>query len=211
MVPVNEVTPEGQPHLLIRDLPPVSSPGAPEISQPRIYFGERPADVRRRRRRQPEFDYPRGNDATRRRRASRRPGAGTTGIRLDTTLSRLLFALRFRDLNLLISDQITSDSQLLLHRSLDDRLPRIAPFLLYDNDPYVVVDEPGKLFYIQDAYTTCDRFPNAQASDPGALRTTGLGGGDLQLPAEQRQGRHGRLRRDDELLRRRPDDPLIRA
>ena len=91
---------------------------------------------------------------------------GTTGITLDTTLSRLLFALRFRDLNLLISDQITDESQLLMHRSLADRLPLIAPFLRYDKDPYLVVDGDGRLVYIQDAYTTSDQFPNAQRVRP---------------------------------------------
>ena len=79
---------------------------------------------------------------------------------------RLLFALRFRDLDLLISDQVTNNSQLLFHRSLTDRLARIAPFLRYDKDPYLVIDDAGRLVYVQDAYTTSDRFPNAQAFDP---------------------------------------------
>ena len=88
---------------------------------------------------QAEFDYPR-----------RQLGAsedvhdrwtGTTGIQLDTTLSRLLFALRFRDFDLLISDQITNQRQLLIHRTLAERLRRIAPFLRYDKDPYLVIDE----------------------------------------------------------------------
>ena len=115
MVPVNEVTPEGQPRLWIKDLPPVSEAGAPEITQPRIYFGETDDHYVVVGARQAEFDYPRraGNttvDETTR-------WTGTTGIALDTTLSRLLFALRFRDLDLLISDQITADSQLLFHRT----------------------------------------------------------------------------------------------
>ena len=100
--------------------------------------------------RQAEFDYPTGEGEG---------GAigtdaldGTTGIKLDTTLMRLLFALRFRDLDLLISDQVTAESQLLFHRSIADRLPTIAPFLRYDKDPYLVIDEarrpglrPGRL------------------------------------------------------------------
>ena len=102
-------------------------------------------------------------------RARRPAGAGTTGVKLDTTMSRLLFALRFRDLNLMISDQVTADSQLLFHRSIGDRLPRIAPFLRYDKDPYLVVTDDGRLVYIQDAYTTSDRFPDAQWLDPSTL------------------------------------------
>ena len=178
MVPVNAATTGGQPLFLIRDLPPASSQGAPVIDQFRIYFGERPSDWIAVGARQPEFDYPVGSDAS-----TGDSGAGqttrwtgTTGIRLDSTLSRLLFAARFRDLNLLISDQITSDSQLLFHRSLADRLSLVAPFLRFDKDPYLVVRDDGSLVWIQDAYTMSDRFPNAQAFDPTTLPgATGLG------------------------------------
>ena len=120
MVPVNEVTKEGQPQLWIRDLPPTSSSGAPSITQPRIYFGESDDHYVVVRAQQAEFDYPRGGtqtsgDAT-------TSWTGTTGIPLDSTLNRLLFALRFKDLDLLISDQILADSQLLFHRTLSERL-----------------------------------------------------------------------------------------
>ena len=159
MVPVNEVTKEGQPQLWIRDLPPVSSSGAPAITQPRIYFGESDDHYVVVRAQQAEFDYPRGasessGDAT-------TSWTGTTGVPLDSTLNRLLFALRFKDLDLLISDQIRADSQLLFHRTLSERLGRIAPFLRYDKDPYIVVDGAGRLVYVQDAYTVSDQFPNA--------------------------------------------------
>ncbi|MFL5749953.1 MAG: UPF0182 family protein [Chloroflexota bacterium] len=178
MVPVNEVSAQGQPRLVIRDMPPVSSSGAPEIKEPRVYFGELPSQYIVVDTRQDEFDYPRGGEGA--------AGAdvttswnGKSGIGLDTTLSRLLFALRFRDFNLLISDQITNQSQLLFHRALDDRLPRIAPFLLYDKDPYVVINGSGRLAYVQDAYTASDRFPNAQGFEPGELGATGLGSGAI--------------------------------
>jgi uncharacterized membrane protein (UPF0182 family) len=165
MVPVNEVTQEGQPQLWIRDLPPDSSSGAPEIVQPRIYFGESDDHYVVTGARQPEFDIPgdgTGADLT-------YSWTGTTGIKLDSVLSKLLFSLRFRDFDLLISDQITADSQLLFHRTLKDRLPRIAPFLRYDKDPYLVVDDRGHLVYIQDAYTTSDAFPHSTWFDPSEL------------------------------------------
>ena len=105
MVPVNEVDSQGLPQFFIRDMPPQSASGAPQVTQPRIYFGERPSDWVVVGARQAEFDYPLGSgDGT--------DGGGTqeetrwtgdTGIRLDSILSRLLFAARFRDLNLLIS------------------------------------------------------------------------------------------------------------
>ena len=191
MVPVNEVTPEGQPRLFIGNLPPVSTGGAPPITEPRIYFGERPTGYVIVGAKQPEFDYPQGDgpDATGTGGVETTVWTGTTGIQLDTTLTRLLFALRFGDLDLLISDQVTAGSQLLFHRSLSDRVPRIAPFLRYDKDPYLVIDGAGRLVYIQDAYTISDRFPNAQPVRPVDLEGSGLGGGLDRLHPEQRQDR----------------------
>lgn len=178
MVPVNEVDSQGLPKLIIRDMPPVASAGAPVVKEPRIYFGERPNDWVLVDGRQPEFDYPIGTgdqasavDVTQTR------WQGTTGIKMDSILTRLLFAARFRDLNLLISDQVTADSQLLMNRSLGERLQLIAPFLAYDKDPYLVVTGDGRLVYVQDAYTITDRFPNAQAFDGSTLgQGSGLAG-----------------------------------
>ncbi len=164
MVPVNEVTQEGQPRLWIRDLPPISTAGVPEITQPRLYFGEQDDHYVVTGARQPEFDIPGSgsvDDLT-------YAWTGTTGIKLDSTLTRLLFSLRFRDFDLMISDQVTADSQLLFHRTLTDRATRIAPFLHYDKDPYLTVDR-GRLVYIQDAYTISNSFP----------QSTWFGSGDL--------------------------------
>ena len=175
MVPVNEVANEGQPRLFIRNLPPVSDQGAPQITQPRIYFGERPSDWVLTGARQNEFDFPTGEGDATGEAGTETRWSGDTGIKLDTTLMRILFALRFRDLDLLISDQVTNESQLLMHRYLADRLPRIAPFLTFDKDPYLVIDGQGRLQYVQDAYTMSDRFPHAQSFDPTGLPDTGLG------------------------------------
>ena len=178
MVPVNEVTREGQPRLWIRDLPPISTSGVPEITEPRIYFGESDDHYVIVRARQAEFDYPRTSsegvtDETNR-------WTGKTGVALDSTLNRLLFALRFKDLDLLISDQIRADSQLLFHRTLGERLARIAPFLAYDKDPYLVIDDDGGLVYVQDAYTVSNQFPNASGFNTAELGAgSGLAGTDL--------------------------------
>jgi uncharacterized membrane protein (UPF0182 family) len=170
MVPVNAATPEGQPDLFIQGLPPVSSSGAPTVTQPRIYFGERPSDWIVTDARQDEFDYPVGTDSTSTVSSNATTRwTGTTGIKLDTVFSRLLWALEYKDLNLLISDQITDQSQLLIHRSISDRISMVAPFLTFDSDPYLVINSSGGLDYIQDAYTTSDRFPNAQPVDTSQL------------------------------------------
>ena len=178
MVPVSGVGAQGLPQLIIKDLPPASTNGAPVVKQPRIYFGERPNDWVLVDGRQPEFDYPTGTgDQASTANVPQTRWEGTTGIKLDSILTRLLFAARFRDLNLLISDQVTSDSQLLMDRSLGERLQLIAPFLAYDKDPYLVVTDDGRLVYIQDAYTVSDRFPNAEPFDGSTLGdTSGLRG-----------------------------------
>ncbi len=212
MVPVNEVANEGQPRLLIGNLPPVSSSGAPTIREPRIYFGERDSSYIVVGARQNEFDYPTGDgDETGAAGTSTR-WTGSSGIRIDTTLMRALFALRFRDLDLLITDQVTVQSQLLFHRSLRDRLGQIAPFLLYDKDPYLVIDGSGRLVYVQDAYTVSDRFPHAQGFDPrSAFETTGLGRqpfnymrNSVKLTMDAYDGTMRFYIAD-------PDDPIVRA
>ncbi len=181
MVPVNQVDSQGLPKLIIRDLPPVASAGAPPVNEPRIYFGERPNDWVIVGAKQAEFDYPVGtSDVAAPNQQVETRWTGTTGIKLDSLLTRLLFAARFKDLNLLISDQVTADSQLLMYRSLGERLNLIAPFLTYDKDPYLVVTGAGRLVYVQDAYTTSDRFPNAELFDNSAL-TQGSGLGGLQF------------------------------
>lgn len=181
MVPVNAATAEGQPDLFIQGLPPVSSSGAPQISQPRIYFGERPSDWVITNARQAEFDYPVGTDSSGAVNSNATTSwTGTTGIKLDTVFSRLVWALEYKDLNILISDQITAQSQLLIHRTIADRISMVAPFLSFDSDPYLVINSSGGLDYIQDAYTTSDRFPNAQPFDTGQLAAgSGLAGLDF--------------------------------
>jgi uncharacterized protein len=179
MTPVSGVTNEGLPVLYIRDMPPVSSSGAPTITQPRIYFGVRPSDYVVVNAKQPEFDYPVGGTENADQSATT-SWTGATGIKIDNPLTRLLYALRLRDLNLLISDQLTADSKLLINRSVSQRLPLIAPFLEYDYDPYLVITSTGRLVFIQDAYTVSDLFPNAQPFDASQGRqNSGLAGTQL--------------------------------
>ena len=210
MVPVNEVSTQGQPQLVIKDMPPVSSSGAPEVTEPRVYFGELASQYVIVGSQTAEFDYPRGTQESGG--DVKTTWRGTTGIRLDTVLSRLLFTLRFRDFNMLISDQITNESQLLFHRSLSERLRLVAPFLLYDKDPYIVIGGDGRLVYVQDAYTASDRFPNAQAFDPDAeFDETGLGSAafnylrnSVKITVDAYDGTMTFYAND-------PSDPLIRA
>src|SRR5262249_7948632 len=82
-------------------------------------------------------------------------------IPLSGMVRRLIFADYFNDVNLLLSDYIADGSRILIRRNIQDRVRTIAPFLSLDRDPYLVISE-GRLFWIQDAYTTSDYFPYAQ-------------------------------------------------
>lgn len=147
------ITPEGQPDYLISGIN--RQPDLP-VGEPRIYFGEATDDYVVVRTQTEEFDYPLGDEG-----GETTSWDGTTGVPVDNVFSRLLFAVRFGDLNLLISDQLTSDSAVLFRRAIWQRVPEIAPFLTYDRDPYLVSAD-GRLVWMWDAYTTTDRYPNAQ-------------------------------------------------
>jgi uncharacterized protein len=149
----NAITPEGQPNYLISGIN--RNPDLP-LSQPRIYFGQATTEYIVVRTRTPEFDYPTGDEG-----GETTSWTGDTGVPVDNVLSRLLFAIRFGDLNLLISDQLTADSAILYRRDIQTRAPELAPFLAYDRDPYLVNADNG-LVWVWDAYTTTDRYPNAQ-------------------------------------------------
>jgi len=175
MVPINEVLPQsGQPNLFIKDLPPSSVKGAPVISEPRIYFGTQPTVYSIVGAQSQEFDYPSQNNTSG---DKYNNWTGTTGIGMDSTFTRLLFALRFGDVNLLISNQINNNSQLLMNRSIQERAEAIAPFLRFDKDPYLVVTAGGRLDYVLDGYTTSAAFPDANAYNPGSdPNASGLAG-----------------------------------
>jgi uncharacterized membrane protein (UPF0182 family) len=153
-VPVNAVTTEGQPDYLVSGINQTQSL---PVEEPRIYFGELTNEYVVTGTHTAEFDYPlseQGGQKT-------TSWAGSTGISLGNPLTRFLFALRFTDLNLLISSQLTDQSQILFRRQIVERVQAIAPFLAYDKDPYIVSAD-GRLVWILDAYTLTDRYPNAQ-------------------------------------------------
>jgi uncharacterized membrane protein (UPF0182 family) len=154
--PVNQVTSEGLPVLFVRDLPPVTTVDI-DISEPSIYFGELANDYVIVRTKQPEFDYPKGEDNV------SSTYAGTGGIPIGSFWNKLLFAIRFRSYQILLSDDITDESRLMFERQIRRRVAKIAPFLVLDNDPYPVVSE-GRIFWIQDAYTVSDRYPYSSSA-----------------------------------------------
>lgn len=162
----NAANSEGQPELFLRDAPPVSSLPEFQIKQPDIYFGEeqeRPVFVDTL---QQEFDYPKGDDN------AYSSYAGSGGIAMGNWGMRLAAAVDRNDWNILLTENLTSSSRLLLRRQITGRVHRLAPFLMLDPDPYLVVAPDGRLFWMMDAYTQSDLHPYAEpldiATGPGA-------------------------------------------
>ena len=155
--PVNEVSAEGLPSLLLKDIPPV---GDFYIERPQIYFGEKTDDYVIVRTNTNEFDYPSGDENVYGR------YEGKDGVSLGSVLRRFLYAWQFSDLNILISGELNSESKVLYYRNIDERVSHLAPFLTLDSDPYLVIAD-GRLLWIQDAYTTTDRYPYSEPFGSG--------------------------------------------
>lgn len=167
MSPVNRASEEGMPEFFLKDIPPVGAAGL-RVSQPHIYFGEHTGRYVIVNTRVQELDYPRGDENV------YTSYAGRGGIPL-TRLRRLAFAYRFGDMRLLLSSDVTSSSRLMFAREITTRVRRLAPFLSYDRDPYVVL-AGGRLKWVIDAYTTSNRYPYATpiASTEGPAADTGI-------------------------------------
>ncbi len=150
--PVNEVTTQGLPNLLVKDIPPV---GDFNIERPQIYYGEKTNDYVIVKTKTEEFDYPMGTENV----FGHYEGKG--GVGLGSFLRRLIYAWQFGDFNILISNELAPESRVLYYRNISERVNRLAPFLKLDGDPYLVVTD-GRLFWIQDAYTVSDRYPYSQ-------------------------------------------------
>lgn len=152
MSTVNDFTPDGLPNLLIKDIPPT---GAVPITRPEIYYGQETDSYVFVKTREKEFDYPKGDEN------SFSTYEGTGGVPIGSYLDRLAFSLRFADQNILLTDAFTPDSRILYNRTIQSRIRRIAPFLMLDRDPYLVIAD-GRLFWMQDAYTITDRYPYSE-------------------------------------------------
>lgn len=153
--PVNRISPEGLPEFFLKDIPPAGS-GLPKITRPAIYFGESGNDYVFVRTRSQELDYPSGDQNV----YTRYEGKG--GIPVNSLLAKLAFAIRFGEIKVLLSDDLTADSRVMIYRDIVPRIRQAAPFLKYDRDPYLVVTDDGRLVWMLDGYTTTDRYPYAE-------------------------------------------------
>jgi len=163
MNPVDRFTEQGQPEFFISDLPPKSKIDI-QVTRPELYYGELDSstgedvvfvgsDLE-------EFDYPSGNQNV----YTHYEGKG--GVALGGFMQKLLFAVRFGDYNLLLSEYITPDTRVMFHRQIEERVQRITPFLTLDSDPYLVLAE-GRLVWMLDAYTISNNFPYSTPASNG--------------------------------------------
>ncbi|MEE9609663.1 MAG: UPF0182 family protein, partial [Desulfatiglandales bacterium] len=154
--PVNEVTSEGLPRLFIKDLPPSFEPDL-KVERPEIYYGEKTDEYVLVKTKAREFDYPKGDKNV----YATYQGEG--GVPIRSFYRRVLFAIEFLDPQILFTTYLSPESRIMYNRRIAKRAGLIAPFLDYDSDPYLVVSE-GKLYWIQDAYTTSDMYPYSRRS-----------------------------------------------
>jgi uncharacterized protein len=163
---VNTATTEGQPSFLLRDIPPTGTPDLHigDVGN-RVYYGEGERDV-------PfvvvnsgadELDFQKDSSQQ-----TAPPYTGQGGIPVGGFFSKMLLAWRFKDVNLLISGLINGNSRVMIFRDIGDRIPKAAPFLQYDGDPYAAI-VGGRIVWIQDAYTTTDNFPYSQRVPLGRI------------------------------------------
>ena len=153
----------GFPEYVIENIPPVTSEGL-DVNQPAVYYGEKMPGYRIVTTKVKEFDYPKGNENV----YTSYNGKG--GIPLHGFWKRLLFAWTQGDINILITSYLTPESRIQIWRQIRERVSKIAPFLEFDYDPYLVLSD-GKLYWIQDAYTVSDQYPYSEpyASDFGHI------------------------------------------
>ena len=155
--PVNRITAEGLPEFLVKDIPPQSTNGFPKITRPQIYYGEVSNEYVLVKTKSQELDYPSSDQNV----YTTYSGAG--GIPLSSFLRKVLFAVRFGEIKMLLSNDLTDQSRIMIHRTVVQRVRQIAPFFRLDRDPYMVVDDAGRLIWMLDGYTTTSRYPY---SDP---------------------------------------------
>jgi uncharacterized membrane protein (UPF0182 family) len=161
----NGFTPEGMPRFVISDMPVQSASQDVKVTRPEIYYGQETNTDVYVKTRQKEFDFPQGETNT------YTSYQGTGGIQIGGKARRLLLAWALGDVSKLpFSDDVTPESRVLIHRNIRELVNGIAPFLIYDNDPYIVINNEGRLFWMMDAFTESATYPYSRHHDVGTNR-----------------------------------------
>lgn len=153
---INEINEDGQPVYVIDNMPVTSKEGYPEITQPRIYYGEKSDLYAIVNTGYDELDYVTEEELT------GKVYNADSGIKM-TLLNRVLFAIDNLDYKMLISGYINDDSRLLINRNIYTRVRKAVPFLIQDDDPYILIDDNGGLKWVLDLYTASDKMPYSQS------------------------------------------------
>ena len=153
--PVNQVTSSGQPEFFIKDIPPVATTSL-KVTRPEIYFGELANDYVLVRTKSQELDYPSGDQNI------YTTYKGQRGVAIGSLWRQLIFTAHHASLRILLAQDLTAESRILYHRQIQERLKKIAPFITFDRDAYLVIAQGGRLFWIIDGYTVSDRFPYSE-------------------------------------------------
>jgi len=177
----NTVDADGKPSFVVGDLPPTKGLGNFE---PRIYFGENVPDysiIGGKKSNSPvEFDYPDDTSANGQKNYTY---TGTGGVPVGSTLNKLLFAVKYQEQRILLSNLINADSKILYNRSPRERVAKVAPWLTLDGDPYPSIVN-GKVTWIIDGYTTSSGYPYAQATSLSTATADALTNNSSSITAQ---------------------------
>ena len=180
----NAVDADGKPSFLVGDLPPTKGLGAFE---PRVYFGENVPDysiIGGKKTNSPvEFDYP---DDTSSNGQKNFTYTGTGGVPVGSTLNKVIFALKYGEQRILLSNLINADSKILYNRSPRERVAKVAPWLTLDGDPYPAVVD-GKITWIIDGYTTSAGYPYSRSTSLATATTDALTSNSTSITAQSNQ------------------------
>ncbi len=157
MAEANRITSDGLPVLFIKDAPPVVTTKSLRLTKPEIYYGEvahEPVFVDSK---EQEFNYPSGSEAV------KTQYEGTGGFPISSPLLRLAAAIQYGDINILLTNNITSKSRMMIRRAILQRLSTVAGFVTWDSDPYLVVTKAGRLVWMVDGYMTSDAHPYSRS------------------------------------------------
>lgn len=205
--PANTATPDGNPSFDIYDVPPTSAAGLPAVTRPSVYFGlNNPgyviADTRQR-----EIDY---QDRAGNSKESNYGGQG--GVAAGSLFRRAAFSMRFGDINPLISNLVDSHSRVMFVRDIGARVRKAAPFLQFDSDPYPVVLPDGRIYWIQDAYTTTSQYPYSQLANTSAVnQNSDLSGASLNYVRNSVKVVVDAYNGSMKFYKWQPNDPILQA
>ena len=162
MNPVNEITPNGMPNLIVKDIPPVATVPL-KLNQMAIYYGEETDQYLLVNTKTKEFDYPKGEENV----YASYNGKG--GVQISSLFRRLVYAWKFSDIKILLTGYLTDQSRIMFYRNITQRDQILAPFLSFDSQPYPVVGDDGNLYWIHDAFTVSNMFPYSEPAKDNVL------------------------------------------